>query len=202
MHSPATAKVISIIYSCWCCGWLPWQLKPLASTRASDAILMTVCPPLRALPLPVCELLEPWWCTSWEALGLTRAVTQGTCTGAGVDFYHAGRVPCVRSHCTWIALLKWERITFSQVLCCAFIHYYQCNSALCLGCLTAITSEKNISLYSLELDWGQSEWQTPCSQNCLSSSRYRSWLSKQAWRGIVLLVQEESCSGLLASLNG
>lgn len=46
-------------------------------------------------------------------------------------------------HWAWTSLLKWECIAFSHLLCCAFLRYYLCSSALCLGCLTIIWSEKS-----------------------------------------------------------
>lgn len=81
-------------------------------------------------------------CQLRETPAATKAVTQGTATGAGVDLYHSGKGPSVN----WarITLLKLEGMAFSCLLCRAFLHYCQCNSALSLGCLAAILSEKSI----------------------------------------------------------
>lgn len=162
-----------------------------------------------SLWLPLEPLIPSWWhcdppqghfhcrsVSSWNVGGgpVERSTSTPQSCHSGVlrrcciwQLTMQGGTPVLTHCCAWIALLKWTRVTFSHVLCCPFICCYQCSSVLCLGCLRAILSEKSI-LPPVPRNWaGGNQGQTPrSSQNCLSSSEYRSLPMKQAC-GIVLL---------------
>lgn len=134
MPSPAISKAISSICSCWHCDYLHWQLKPLAPNRASDAILMTLCPPSKAV---YCQSVSSWSLGDVPVERSTRparAVTQGTTSGVGARLTYC---------CACVALLKWERIAFSHHL--AVLSYIIINAILpCIWNVSAILSEKRI----------------------------------------------------------
>lgn len=154
MPSSAISKAISSICSCWHCDYLPWQLKPLAPNRASDAILMTLCPPSRAVLLPIYELLEPWWCASGEK--------HQTCQSCHSRDYHRcwSSPPRLREGLQVDLLLclgcsaQIRENCFLPYLSCAFLHYYQCNPALYLECLSNFELKDNFSPFFLGIRLG------------------------------------------------
>lgn len=205
MPSPAISKAISRICSCWHCDYLPWQLKPLAPNRASDAMLMTLCPPSRAVLLPIYELLEPWWCASGEK---HQTCQHQSCHSR--DYHRCWSSPPQLRDGPQVNLLSCpgcsaqiRKNCFLPSLSCAFLHYYQCNPALYLECLSNFEWKENF-FPLFPWNWARdhlSDRPRVLLRITFPSSEYRSFLLKQAC-GMVLLFQTKFFSGHLISLNG
>lgn len=163
VHSSATAKAISIMYSCWHGNKLtPLAAKAFGSHWSlcchSDDAASTIKGPSTA---SLSALRAQVMCQLRGALALTRAVTQGTC--AGWSWPLPGRVPCVHSYSIWIALLKRERIPFPKP--CTVLSYIISNAVLLCAwdASKLLWVKRAFSLpsppspppkHSLELDWG------------------------------------------------
>lgn len=123
--------------------------KPSAPTFAADTVTASLgslslwlllepwvpfwwlCPPSRAGLLPIYERLELWWCASWgQPQNLPGFISTPQEGPVWTERWCLRCSAHMRENC------------FLPSFCCAFLHYYQLISALCLECLTEILSEK------------------------------------------------------------